>query len=151
MFKMSNRQTNRLIFIFSLLGLAVTAFLAYEYNQSGSIVCPITGTGCDTVRSSDFSKFLGIDLPYLGLVFYVVMASLSIWLTQNYDRRINLSRLLVGFSGVAFGVYLTFLEAFIIKAYCIWCIASFIVSIIIFLLCIKDVRSIFKKQQNLVL
>lgn len=124
---------NRLIFILSLIGLAVTVFLAYEYSQSGSIACPITGSGCDTVRKSEFSKLLGVDLPYLGIAFYLTTAFLTVWLTQSFNKIISLFRLLASFSAVIFGVYLTFLEAFVIKAYCIWCIISFVVSILIFI------------------
>lgn len=133
-----NKTVNRLIFILSLVGLAVTAFLAYEYIQSGPIVCPITGSGCDLVRNSTFSKLFGIDLPYFGIAFYLTTAFISVWLTHTYHRVIDLLRLLASFSAVMFGVYLTFLEAFVIKAYCIWCIISFIVSVIIFGLCMLE-------------
>jgi len=127
---------NRIIFAFSLLGLFVTVFLAYEYAQSGPIICPITGTGCDLVRRSGFANLFGIDLPYFGLVFYLTIAYLSVWLTHKNAKQVNLIRLALSFVGMGFGVYLTMLEAFVIGAYCIWCITSFIISIIIFLLCL---------------
>lgn len=127
---------NRIIFIFSLLGLFVTTFLAYEYAQKGPIVCPITGSGCDLVRKSGYANLFGIDLPYFGLAFYLVLAYLSVWLTHKNNKRINLIRLMISFAGMGFGVYLTLLEAFVIGAYCIWCVTSFVISIIIFLLCL---------------
>lgn len=130
---MSTGNINRLIFGLSMLGLMVTTFLAYEYSQSGSIACPIAGSGCDIVRKSEFSKLLGIDLPYFGIAFYLTAAFSSVWLTHSYHKIVSLARLLASFSAFAFGVYLTFLEAFVIKAYCIWCVISFIVSIIIFI------------------
>ncbi len=133
-------STNRLIFIFSLIGFAVTAFLAYEYSLTGSIICPITGSGCDAVRKSIYSKLFGINLPYFGLVFYLTVSVLSVLLTQSFNKLINKFRLFVSFSGFVFGAYLTFLEAFIIKAYCIWCLASFVISIGILILCIKSVK-----------
>lgn len=128
--------SNRIIFTLSLLGLIVLAFLAFEYIQTGPIVCPITGNGCDIVRKSSYSKLLGTDLPYFGLLFYAVIAAMSVWLTQKSDKLVSRLRLLVSFIGFAFGVYLTFLEAFVIHAWCIWCLTSFFISIIIFLLCI---------------
>lgn len=135
------KQINRLIFILSLIGLAVSSFLAYEYSLSGPINCPIGGGGCDLVRISPYSTLLGIDIPYFGIVFYIVLAFLSVWLTQSYSKLINFLRLLLSFFGFIFGVYLTFLEAFVIGAYCFWCVASFIISIIIFILCIIHFRN----------
>lgn len=132
---------NRSIFIFSILGFVVSVVLAYEYGVEGSINCPIGGGGCDIVRRSPYSSLMGIDLPYFGLVFYLTLAFLSVWLTQSYNKSISLLRLLVSFFGFAFGVYLTFLEAFVIGAYCFWCVASFIISIIIFILCIIYFRN----------
>lgn len=135
---------NRSIFIFSILGLAVSAYLAYEYSLGGSVNCPIGGGGCDIVRISKYSSFFGIDIPYLGIVFYLAVAFLSVLLTQGFKKIINLVRLLISFSGFAFGVYLTFLEAFVIGAYCFWCVTSFIISIIIFALCIIHWRKYAK-------
>lgn len=136
----SSKLSNRLIFIFSLLGLAVSFFLFYEYSLSGPVVCPI-GNGCDIVRASPYSSFLGISLPILGIIFYVFMAGLSILRSQNLTNK-NLAalQLLSALAGFGFGVYLTFLEAFVIKAYCFWCVLSFIISGAILLLAFFGLR-----------
>lgn len=135
------KNINRAIFILSLVGLVISVFLAYEYSQTDPIACPITGSGCEIVRKSAYSSLLGISLPYLGLVFYLMLAALSVFLTQSFNRLISLFRLFVSFSGFIFGLYLTYLEAFVIGAYCIWCLASFIVSIIIFVLCLTKIQN----------
>lgn len=120
----SSNAANRAIFVFSLAGLIVSSFLLYEYNLQGPVICPI-GTGCDVVRASPYSSLLGISMPILGIIFYLTMAVLSI---------VRKLQLLVAASGVAFGVYLTFLEAFVIRAFCFWCVLSFIISIAILVL-----------------
>lgn len=125
---------NRLIFIFSLLGFAVSSFLLYEYNLSGPILCP-TGAGCDIVRASSYSAFLGISIPILGVVFYLTMAVLSVIHSHDLPTKlIKKFQLIFALGGVGFGVYLTYLEAFVIKAFCFWCVTSFIISLIILLL-----------------
>lgn len=135
---------NRAIFILSLLGLFVSAFLAYEYSQTGPVICPLAGSGCEIVRKSEYSSLFGINLPLFGVVFYLVIACLSIVLSNKFIKKVNLLRIIISFSGFAFGVYLTFAEAFIIKAYCIWCIISFITSILIlYLVLLKN-----KKHEN---
>lgn len=130
----SSNLSNRLIFIFSLLGLIVSSFLFYEYNTSGLVVCPI-GTGCEIVRASPYSYFLGISIPILGIAFYLAMAVLAVMHSHNFPKKtVERLQLLGGVTGVGFGIYLTFLEVFVIKALCFWCVLSFIISLAILLL-----------------
>jgi len=124
---------NRLIFILSLLGLGVSSFLFYEYSIAGSIICP-TGGGCDIVRASPYSLFLGISIPILGIVFYLAMAVLAVVRSQASSRKILFYlQLLITVAGVGFGIYLTLLEIFVIRAICFWCALSFIISLMILL------------------
>lgn len=123
---------NRIIFIFSLIGILVASYLFYEYTFAGSIYCPL-GQGCDIVRASEYAHILGIPVPFLGMVYYFTMAILSVVhshiLTPKLIRKLQV---LASTFAVLFGVYLTSLEAFVIRAYCFWCLISFIVSIVIF-------------------
>lgn len=130
---------NRLIFVFSIIGLAVSAFLTYEYLQPTPVVCPLTGNGCELVRKSEYSTFLGISIPYLGIIYYLLAAAISIYLSQSYKRIIDQFRFLSSVLAVGFGIYLTYLEAYVIKAYCFWCVSSFIVSIIVLALSLQSI------------
>ena len=124
---------NRLIFMLSLLGLGVSSFLFYEYSIAGSIICP-TGGGCDIVRASPYSLFLGISIPILGIVFYLAMAVLAVVRSQASSRKMLFYlQLLIAVAGVGFGIYLTLLEIFVIRAICFWCVLSFIISLMILL------------------
>ncbi|MBU1000847.1 vitamin K epoxide reductase family protein [Patescibacteria group bacterium] len=139
----SSSLSNRLIFVLSLFGLFVSSFLFYEYNLQGSVICPI-GTGCDAVRISSYSGFLGISIPFLGILFYFAMAILSVIHVQKTFSNLLLQlKLVISLCGVGFGVYLTFLEIFVIKAICFWCVLSFILSCIILLLVILDRRNLY--------
>ncbi|KKR16008.1 MAG: hypothetical protein UT77_C0010G0022 [Candidatus Daviesbacteria bacterium GW2011_GWC2_40_12] len=127
----SSNLSNRLIFIFSLFGLFVSSFLLYEYNFASSVVCP-TGAGCDIVRASPYSSFLGISIPILGVIFYLGMAVLSVLYSQKSFQKIIFKLHLLGsLVGIGFGVYLTYLEIYVIRAICFWCVASFIISMFI--------------------
>lgn len=128
----SSNAANRTIFVFSLAGLMVSSFLFYEYNLQSPVICP-TGAGCDVVRASPYSHFLGISMPILGVLFYLIMAILSVTHAQTINNLLFQLKLLVSIVGVGFGVYLTFLEIFVIKAICFWCVLSFIISCVILL------------------
>ncbi|MDD5415648.1 MAG: vitamin K epoxide reductase family protein [Candidatus Daviesbacteria bacterium] len=125
--------SNRLIFVFSLLGLSVASFLFYKYGLNESVFCPI-GKGCDIVRTSSYSHILGIPIPFLGVVYYLTMALLSVVHSHQLPHKlVRKLQLLASTFAVGFGVYLTFLEVFVIRAYCFWCLMSFIISVVIFL------------------
>lgn len=125
--------SNRLIFILSLLGLGISSFLFYEYSIAGSIICP-TGGGCDIVRASPYSSFLGVSIPILGMAFYLAMAGLSVVRSHAFSsKKLFRLQLLGSLAGVGFGMYLTFLEVFVIKAICFWCALSFIISLAVLL------------------
>lgn len=132
---------NRAIFIFSIIGLVISAFLVYEYLQVTPVICPITGNGCDIVKKSEFSSLFGISIPYYGVLFYTVVALISVFLTQNNQKIVNQFRLLISLAAVAFGIYLTYIEAFVIHAYCFWCVSSFIVSIVIVILAFASLNT----------
>lgn len=130
---MNDKILNRLIFVLSLLGLAVTSFLLYEYSLSGPVICPV-GQGCDIVRASPYSHIFGIPIPILGLFFYLAMVISTIMHSQRLlNRNLNKLQIVASVFAVGFGAYLTYLEAFVIKAYCFWCVISFIISIVILL------------------
>ena len=125
--------SNRLVFIFSLLGLAVTSFLFYEYTFASTVYC-LVGTGCNIVRNSPFATIWGISIPIFGIFYYLTMAVFTIIRSEDlYNKTYFRLQLWATVLAVSFGVYLTFLEFFIILAVCFWCILSFIISILILL------------------
>lgn len=133
---------NRAIFFLALIGLAISAYLFYTYVQEKPIVC--LDTGCETVRESPYSSVFGIPLPAFGLLmyFFVVVASFFRTTLENINH-ILLTRKLIFISsalGFLVSAYLTYLEAFIIKAYCSWCVSSAIVVTLIFILSAYELR-----------
>lgn len=130
---------NRLIFFLSFLGFLICVYLSYEYLSSSPINCPISGAGCDAVRLSLYASFFGLSTPLYGVAFYLSMM-LSVFLTSANIFPSILKRLqqVAILMAVTFGVYLTYLEAFVIQAYCIWCLGSFVISLILLSLTFKD-------------
>lgn len=124
---------NRIIFILTILGLIVSGYLLYTYVLDTPIVC--ANSGCETVRDSSFSYFLGIPLPAYGALMYVAIFCLAFARVLFDKYEILFSRAIFGFSfiGVLISAYLTYLEIFIIKAICMWCVASAVIIVMIFL------------------
>ncbi len=119
--------------LLSLAGLFVSLYLyLYKLGYIGTLAC---GTGgCDKVQFSSYSKFLGIEVPLLGPVGYAALLGLSILALQQPGsaRWPVLLRLLTG-GGVAFSVYLTYVELFVIHAICRWCVGSAVIILLLFI------------------
>ena len=126
-----------MIFTLSLLGLIVSAFLAFEYIQTGPIVCPITGTGCEIVRKSPYSYPLGIPVPLVGLIGYFVLMILTFARSVSQDLKLLKAILAIAVFGVLFVGWFTYTEIFYIKAVCTWCAISALNMLIIFIIGLK--------------
>jgi uncharacterized membrane protein len=121
--------------VFALVGLLIASYLLlYKLNVLGSIAC---GTGaCETVQSSPWAVFLGVPVPAWGVGGYALILMLALLgLQPAFAERRWLSVVIVATASFAFGfsLYLTAVEAFLIHAWCRWCIASALVATLIFI------------------
>ena len=130
--------------LLSLAGLFVSLYLyLYKLGYIGTLAC---GTGeCEKVQFSSYSRFLGIEVPLLGLVGYATLLGLSVLALQQPGRARwpGLLRLLSG-GGLAFTVYLTYLELFVIHAICRWCVGSAGIILLLF------ITSMFMRVESVV-
>lgn len=121
------------------VGLGVALYLSYVETQMVEAVCGPVGD-CNTVQSSPYSRLFGmLPIGVVGALGYV--AILAAWLVSRRGGE-ALARLasgaLFGFTlfGVLFSLYLTYLEPFVIRAVCIWCLTSAVIITLLLLLSI---------------
>lgn len=123
------------IIALSFFGIVLSLYLTINYFKGSDISYCITGTDCDVVKKSAFSKIFGIPVSALGILGYgaIIISTLT---SLSKKNRWNL---LFVFStlGLAFSAYLTYVELFIIKAVCSFCVASAIIITLIFFLVIS--------------
>jgi protein-disulfide isomerase len=127
----------------SIVGAAASAYLLVEYVTGQPGLC-LTGSGCDLVRASDFAYPLGVPLPLIGLLFYLA----AIWLTLAApDARpvagIRADTALLGLAGAGAiaSLVLTGLEAFVIRAFCSWCLVQAAASLALLAAALMTVRT----------
>jgi uncharacterized membrane protein len=126
----------------SLLGLFVSAYLyLYKIGRIGTLAC---GSGdCETVQTSQWSRFLGVDVALIGLTGYAVLLVVALMALRSsqVERRppaLLLTALAAG--GVLFTGYLTYLELFVIHAICRWCVGSAAIIVTILVLGLLELR-----------
>jgi uncharacterized membrane protein len=137
----------------ALAVLAMAGFMIALYmllHKLGVIVTLACGAGsCDVVQSSPWSVFLGIPVPAWGVAGYGAILVLSLLGLQprfGDDRRIAM--LLLAACAFAFGftLYLSALEAFVIGAWCRWCIGSAIVATLLFLFALPELPRLRRRS-----
>lgn len=132
-----------LLLILILAGFFDALYLQWVYTSPNHpLVC--LGTGCDVVRASRYASLWGRALPDYGLLMYTVLlvvVLLEAWLAAPAVRRwAQASVVLIAAGGFAFSLYLTYLEGFVIHAWCAWCVGSAVIITLIFLLSLADLR-----------
>src|SRR5687768_3616396 len=128
------------IAVLALIGLLMSVYLTlHKYGYIGTLAC---GTGsCDTVQTSPWAVFMGIPVPVMGVVGYLVLLVLAVVGLQPAhaeNRKLGLMIFLLADIAVAFTVYLTYLEAFVINAWCRWCIGSAIIVTLIWIFSLPE-------------
>lgn len=129
-----------LLLVLSLVGLFDALYLWWVYTSPNRpMVC--LGTGCDVVRASPFAYPLGIPMPVPGVAMYAALALLVFAQPLFQGALAGAARKAVaGISGLGFlfSLYLTGVEAFVLHAWCFWCVVSAIVVTLIFGLAVLD-------------
>jgi uncharacterized membrane protein len=134
--------TNRMVVaVLALGGFFVALYLfAHNLGLGGPIVC---GVGdCATVQSSQYATIGPVPVSFVGVLGYVVLLALAfVGLRPDHrESRMIGGLLLVGsLGGGLFSAYLTYLEAFVIHAWCQYCVISAIIITLIFFASIPEV------------
>lgn len=119
----------------ALVGLLVSTYLLlYKLGLVGQIVCAGSG-GCERVQLSRWSVLLGVPVAAYGVAGYVVLLALALFgLSAGQVERPAATRWIAFLSaaGVAFSLWLLYLELAFIHAICIWCSVSGVVILAIF-------------------
>lgn len=129
-----------IIAILSVAGIAVSAYLLTVHWGWWSAVCLGVGD-CEAVNTSRFSEFLGLPVALWGIGAYVAMLLLSIAVMRNMFAPWALRGLFaVAALGIAFSIYLTYIELFVLYEVCPWCVLSAIIVTAIAVLAALELR-----------
>lgn len=115
----------------SIVGVALSGYLHYLHTLSSGPIPLCLTSGCDSVIGGDYSTILGVSIAFMGVVFYALLALLSI--QRLYVETLMHEKLftLVLLAGWGFTVYLRYLEFSKIGEICSWCWGSVVLMIVI--------------------
>jgi len=117
------------------LGLMVAGYLAYVETQQVTAVCGPVGD-CNAVQQSEFALLFGfLPIAVLGVLGYLAIGvawAVTRWARAPWVELAQLAMAGMACFGIAFSIYLTFLEPFVIGATCAWCLTSAVVMTALF-------------------
>ncbi len=122
-----NPLANRLMALVALLavgGIVVSSVsLQHHFETSKTAYCDIgENFNCDIVNRSAYSSIAGIPVALIGMLGYAALVGLA---TVYRERRETPALLFLGaFGGLAFALYLTYIEGWVLGAWCIMCLSS---------------------------
>ena len=128
----------------ALVGLFIALYLTlYKAGIIGALAC---GTGsCEAVQLSRWATFLGLPVAAWGAAYYALVFALAFAGIQDRwaeSRRLSLATLIVTGWGVVFSAWLTYLELFVIRAICRWCVVSACLAVVLFVIAVLDWRTV---------
>ncbi len=112
------------ILFFCACGIGLsTASLRSHYAVSATDYCDINQMfNCDLVNRSTFSEIFGVPVALIGLTGYAILFAV----TMKRNRALANLRLYMSSAGLVFALYLAYIEAHVLRTWCLLCIGSLI-------------------------
>ncbi len=108
----------------AVLGIADSAIsLQRHYAESATRFCEVGEKfNCDIVNRSEYSSMMGIPVAGMGVLGYAVLLALATVFRSRPQTPIRL--LSAAAAGLAFALYLTYIEGHVLDAWCVLCLTS---------------------------
>lgn len=129
--------------LLSLVGLADSIYLTVEHLAGRAVQCTIT-SGCEEVLTSAYAAIGGVPLAGVGALAYFVAFSTAILAAFGNRLAGNLLLYVVALM-LAVSVYLFILQAFVLHAFCQFCLLSAAVTLLLALIVAAE-RFYFRRK-----
>ena len=129
------RESLFIVFI-SFAGFLLSLYLFHKKRRKTErFVCPLRGN-CSAVIQSDYSRFFGVPVEVIGLLYYANV-SIGHGLVLGFHDAfgwLDLYLLLASTLAFFFSLYLTFIQLVSLRKICTWCLLSATFCLAIFIL-----------------
>lgn len=118
--------------VVALAGLVDAAYLTSNHFAGTAVPCNLV-SGCETVLTSAYSEIFGIPTALFGTAAYFTAFSLAL---LSYFGRENFWKIFGAVSALMFlfSMWFVYLQAFVIKAFCQFCLISAATSTLLFVI-----------------
>ncbi len=119
--------------ILSFLGFLDASYLTAAHYFGVPLQCSILN-GCELVTTSEYAVVFGIPVALAGAIYYGTIFLLSIAYAETRDIKFLKVASHLTIFGILASAWFVYLQIFVIKAICLYCILSAITSTLLFLL-----------------
>jgi uncharacterized membrane protein len=130
----------------AFVGMVDAAYVALHSSRSFLLPCGLAG-GCDQVLNSPYAAVLGIPVAWLGMAFYLTTAGCALFALFGFEKALRVSLALNG-AALGFTVYLLYLQAIVIRAFCDYCLLSAVLVTLIFALHLWSRRHLQQDEEG---
>lgn len=123
------------LIILLFLGLADSSFLTYEHFSQSIPPCSLGSfSDCGQVLKSNYSVIFGVPVALFGVFYYssfFIVLFFSLLRKKDSNSRYVF---LISAVGLVISIYFTFLQFAVIKAICLYCLGSALISLLLYVL-----------------
>jgi uncharacterized membrane protein len=124
----------------TLIGIVDAAYVARGSYTGAPLWCPVLD-GCNTVVNSPYSRVFGVPMSYFGFIYYVFVFGLAVRLAyEPTSKSLRFRMVLYAALGAVSSAYFIYLQLGLIQAICSYCIISAIVSFLLLLTALWQIR-----------
>lgn len=120
----ATRRVFQLIALLALAGVVVSSVsLRHHYGTTETSYCDFGASfNCDIVNRSIYSTAVGIPDALIGILGYGLLFALATFYRTKVETPYTL--LIAATAGLGFALYLTYIEKFVLATWCILCLSS---------------------------
>lgn len=131
---MKSHSLSVLTLVFAFLGIADAWYLAQSALTGSALTCTIDGLdGCNIVAQSAYSHLFGVPLGVYGVFFFALVFALAAVALVEVRRVVALALFSLGIVGLLASVAFILIQVLLIQALCIYCLASALIALVIFI------------------
>ncbi len=117
--------------VLSVLGLIDSGYLYWKHKTEQPLICPVNHD-CSKVTESRWSRIFIVRTEILGMLYYGFLLGSALAATFFYPWMFKII-LFATTAGLLFSIFFMYLQKYVIKEYCFYCILSAIISLLLFL------------------
>jgi uncharacterized membrane protein len=120
----ASRRVFQLVALLAFAGVVVSSVsLRHHYGTTETSYCDFGASfNCDIVNRSIYSTVLGIPDALIGILGYGLLLALATFYRTKAETPYML--LIAATAGLGFALYLTYIEKFVLATWCILCLSS---------------------------
>lgn len=121
-----------IILVTTAIGIINTIYLTYCCITKKDVKCLfLPAQMCFKVQYSKYSRTLGVPNPYLGLIMLLAILVFAVLFINSITPFWVIFAIIS--AGFLFSLYFTFIQTYVLKAFCTWCVLSALVFAVLFI------------------